>query len=98
MPLRALIAGAIAALAAGAPAGGSIEPAGARCTPTRADALGPFYEPGAPVRAKVGSGYLLTGKVRAARTCRPLPRARIEFWLVNERGEYDDEHRATVFS
>jgi protocatechuate 3,4-dioxygenase beta subunit len=30
--------------------------------------------------------------------CRPIPRARIEFWLVNERGHYDDAHRATVFA
>jgi hypothetical protein len=28
--------------------------------------------------------------------CRPVRRARIEFWLVNEQGEYDDAHRATV--
>jgi protocatechuate 3,4-dioxygenase beta subunit len=34
----------------------------------------------------------------AARTCRALARARIELWLVNEQGEYDDAHRATVFS
>ena len=27
-----------------------------------------------------------------------LARARIEFWLVNEQGEYDAAHRATVFS
>jgi protocatechuate 3,4-dioxygenase beta subunit len=69
------------------------------CTPTRADQLGPYYEPGAPVRSKVGSGgYVLTGRVLAARTCRALARARIELWLVNEQGEYDDAHRATVFS
>jgi catechol 1,2-dioxygenase len=68
------------------------------CRPTRADALGPFYEPGAPVRAKVGTGYLLTGRVLAARTCRAIPRARIEFWLANPQGQYDDAHRATVFT
>jgi protocatechuate 3,4-dioxygenase beta subunit len=69
------------------------------CTPTRSDSLGPYYEPGAPVRSKVGTGgYVLTGRVLATRTCRPLARARIEFWLVNEQGEYDDAHRATVFS
>jgi protocatechuate 3,4-dioxygenase beta subunit len=68
------------------------------CRPTRADALGPFYEPRAPVRAKVGTGYVLTGRVLAARTCRAIPRARIEFWLANPEGEYDDAHRATVFA
>lgn len=68
------------------------------CRPTQPDALGPFYEPGAPVRSKVGSGYVLSGRVLAAGTCRALARARIEFWLVNPQGEYDDAHRATVFA
>jgi protocatechuate 3,4-dioxygenase beta subunit len=68
------------------------------CRPTPPDALGPFYEPGAPVRSKVGSGYVLTGRVLAVRTCRAIPRARIEFWLANPSGEYDDAHRATVIA
>ena len=73
--------------------------ASSACAPTGSDSLGPYYEPGAPVRSKVGTGgYVLTGRVLATRTCRPLARARIEFWLVNEQGEYDDAHRATVFS
>jgi protocatechuate 3,4-dioxygenase beta subunit len=72
---------------------------GARgCVPTRADALGPFYEAGAPVRSKVGTGYLLSGRVLAARTCRPIAKARIELWLANPQGEYDDAHRATMFA
>jgi protocatechuate 3,4-dioxygenase beta subunit len=68
------------------------------CVPTRADALGPFYEAGAPVRSKVGTGYVLSGRVLAARTCRPIARARIELWLANPQGEYDDAHRATMFA
>lgn len=68
------------------------------CRPTLPDALGPFYEPGAPVRTNVGTGYVLRGRVLAARTCRAIPRARIEFWLVNPRGSYDDAHRATVIA
>ena len=66
------------------------------CRLTPPDALGPFYEPGAPVRSKVGSGYVLSGRVLAARTCRAIPRARVELWLANPQGEYDDAHRATV--
>jgi protocatechuate 3,4-dioxygenase beta subunit len=86
---------AAAALALGAPASSD----GTRgCTPTRADSLGPFYEPGAPVRSKVGTGYVLSGRVLAARTCRPLARARVELWLANPAGEYDDAHRATMFA
>jgi protocatechuate 3,4-dioxygenase beta subunit len=68
------------------------------CKPTQPDMLGPFYEPGAPVRTSVGSGYVLSGRVLAAKECKPISNARIEFWLANPRGEYDDAHRATVFA
>jgi protocatechuate 3,4-dioxygenase beta subunit len=68
------------------------------CKPTQPDMLGPFYEPGAPVRTSVGSGYVLSGAVLAADDCKPIRNARIEFWLANPRGEYDNAHRATVFA
>jgi catechol 1,2-dioxygenase len=68
----------------------------AGCEPTRPDMLGPFYEPNAPVRTSVGSGYVLSGSVLAAGGCEPVRDARIEFWLANPEGEYDDAHRATV--
>ena len=51
----------------------------ANCKPTQPDMLGPFYEPGAPVRTRVGSGYVLSGAVLAAQECKPIPKARIEF-------------------
>jgi catechol 1,2-dioxygenase len=70
----------------------------ANCKPTQPDMLGPFYEPGAPVRTSVGRGYLLSGTVLAAEECKPIPNAHIEFWLANPRGEYDDAHRATVLA
>jgi protocatechuate 3,4-dioxygenase beta subunit len=70
----------------------------ANCKPTQPDMLGPFYEPGAPVRTSVGSGYVLSGAVLAAEDCKPIRNARIEFWLANPSGEYDDAHRATVFT
>jgi protocatechuate 3,4-dioxygenase beta subunit len=68
----------------------------ASCEPTRPDMLGPFYEPNAPVRNSVGSGYVLAGTVLDAGDCEPVSGARIEFWLANPEGEYDDAHRATV--
>ena len=68
------------------------------CEPTPYDEIGPFYRPNAPIRAKVGKGYLLKGVVRSVTGCQPLPDAVIEFWLVNEQGEYDDQHRATVIA
>jgi protocatechuate 3,4-dioxygenase beta subunit len=70
----------------------------AKCKPTQPDMLGPFYEPGAPVRTSVSSGYELSGAVLAAEECKPIPNARIEFWLANPSGDYDDAHRATVLA
>jgi protocatechuate 3,4-dioxygenase beta subunit len=70
----------------------------ADCKPTQPDMLGPFYEPGAPVRTSVGSGYVLSGAVMDAEECKPIPNARIEFWLANPMGDYDDAHRATVLA
>jgi protocatechuate 3,4-dioxygenase beta subunit len=85
----------LAALAFGAGSAGS--DAASRCAPTRADSLGPFYEPGAPIRSKVGTGYVLRGRVLTT-GCRSIARARIEFWLANPRGVYDDAHRARMAS
>jgi len=65
------------------------------CTPTRPDDEGPFYKPNAPERATTGRGLLVTGTVRSASGCGPLPTAHIEWWSVNPRGAYDDDHRAT---
>jgi protocatechuate 3,4-dioxygenase beta subunit len=68
------------------------------CKPTEPDMLGPFYKSDAPVRSTVGKGYFMTGTVKSARDCSAIKGARIEFWLVNPGGTYDDDHRATVFS
>src|SRR5215208_3829112 len=70
----------------------------ADCKATQPDMLGPFYEPDAPVRTSVGSGYVLSGTVLAAEECKPIPNAHIEFWLANLIGDYDDAYRATVFA
>ena len=90
-----LVVLALTLLAVGAGSAGS--DAASRCAPTRADSLGPFYEPGAPVRSKVGTGYVLSGRVLTT-GCRAIGRARVELWLVNPRGQYDDAHRATVIA
>ncbi|TLM65587.1 MAG: intradiol ring-cleavage dioxygenase [Deltaproteobacteria bacterium] len=77
-------------------AGGS---AGAyRCTPTPPDADGPFYRPDAPVRSRIGSGYLLMGEVKSAADCRPVGGARIEIWMAGPDGLYGDPWRATTFA
>lgn len=69
-----------------------------KCEPTPADFLGPYYKPDAPVRSRIGEGYILVGEVVSATNCAPISNARIEFWLTNPAGLYDDDHRATVFS
>jgi protocatechuate 3,4-dioxygenase beta subunit len=67
------------------------------CTPTRADAPA-NYKPDAPVRNQIGAGgYRIEGIVMRV-DCTPVPEARIEFWLVNADGIYDDDHRATVIA
>jgi protocatechuate 3,4-dioxygenase beta subunit len=78
-------------------AGLSGAPVGAQgsCPPTRADMLGPFYKPDAPVRSRTGDGLVVSGTVRSAATCAPLPGARIEWWSADTRGEYQDSLRAT---
>lgn len=65
------------------------------CTPTAADALGPFYQPNAPERSSTGQGLILTGTVRAMPACTPLGTARLEWWAANTQGDYDAAHRAT---
>lgn len=72
--------------------------AAGNCVPTPADYLGPFYEPGAPVRSSVGEGYILEGVIMSTIDCSPIAKARIELWLANPAGSYDDAHRATIFS
>ena len=70
----------------------------AGCTPTRADGEGPFYVPNAPERASVGQGHMLRGVVRRSPECQPIPGAKIEFWQVGPDAQYDDAHRATLYS
>jgi protocatechuate 3,4-dioxygenase beta subunit len=69
-----------------------------KCQPTPPDSLGPFYKPDAPVRSKVGEGYVLRGVVRSAKDCQPLPDALIELWMADPDGKYTDEYRAKVIA
>ncbi len=70
----------------------------ADCERTQPDMLGPFYVPGAPVRAGVDTGYVMSGNVLSVDGCEPVRGAQIEFWLANSHGVYDDAHRATVLA
>jgi len=74
---------------------GTVSAAPPACVLTRADGLGPFYEPDAPERDHTGQGLVISGTVRSARDCSPLGGAMIEWWSANPRGDYDKGHRAT---
>ena len=65
------------------------------CAPTRPDAEGPFYKANTPKRNTTGKGLVISGTVRSASDCNPLPGAKIEWWSADSAGEYKDDHRAT---
>jgi protocatechuate 3,4-dioxygenase beta subunit len=61
------------------------------------------YLPGSPVRAVAGRGHVISGVVRSSKTCRPIARARLEFFHAGPDGNYSDgvsswAGRATVFT
>ena len=68
------------------------------CEPTRSDAMGPYYEPGAPFRSKVGEGYVLTGIIRSSEDCESIPKAVVEIWMAGPDGDYSDEYRARLIA
>ena len=70
----------------------------AECSPTPRDAMGPYYEPDAPMRSRVGEGYTLSGVVRSAGDCSALEGAMIELWMTGPDGRYADEYRARMRS
>jgi protocatechuate 3,4-dioxygenase beta subunit len=68
----------------------------ATCTATPQD-VPANYRAGAPVRSSIGGGgYVFGGTVRSSPGCVPIGAARVELWLANPSGTYDDDHRATV--
>lgn len=71
---------------------------GYRCQPTVEDEMGPFYRPGAPLRSRIGAGYLLSGTVRSAATCAAITSPLIELWQAGPDGRYADAYRAAIIS
>jgi len=67
--------------------------AAARCQLTQGNGIDPDYIPNAPLRSRVGTGFILTGVVRSGIDCSPIAGARVEFWLRNPNGQYDALHR-----
>jgi protocatechuate 3,4-dioxygenase beta subunit len=58
------------------------------CKPTPEDAFGPFSRISPPLRAKIGTGHVLTGVVLSVLDCKPIRGARVEFMQANKRGVY----------
>ena len=58
------------------------------CKPTPEDAFGPFGRVSPPLRAKIGTGHVLTGVVLSVLDCKPIRGARVEFMQANKRGVY----------
>ena len=68
----------------------------ATCTPTPADVFGPFGRGQPPLRAKIGTGHVLTGVVLSALDCKPLAGATVELWQAGRNGRYTRAGSATV--
>ena len=68
------------------------------CTPTPVDGFGPFGRGEPPVRAKIGTGHVLTGVVLSAATCKPLRGAHVSLWQENAKGLYTRASSATVIT
>lgn len=95
-----LVVALLAATSFGASVGmadASPPPAAApRCTIT--ESAGSYdYKPNAPLRSRVGSGFVLSGIIRSGIDCAALPKARVEIWLQGPNG-YDDAHRGAVLT
>ncbi len=71
------------------------------CTPTTADALGPYYIAGAPAVVDLagserGQAIAISGLVLDTR-CEPIANAQVEIWQADDGGDYhDDKLRASI--
>ena len=66
------------------------------CKATRSNPGGTNnYIPDAPAADSLGSGFVITGRVRAADDCKPLEDVRVQVWLATETGGEQD-NRASV--
>jgi protocatechuate 3,4-dioxygenase beta subunit len=85
------VVGVIVALSAGSVGAASHQ---TRCAPTANDGGGPDRGT-PPLRAKIGTGHVLTGIVLST-SWAPLAGARVSFWQSNAKGVYAASGSATV--
>ena len=69
-----------------------------RCRPTPQDGFGPFGRGMPPLRAKIGSGHVLTGVVISAADCRPIRGAHVQLWQASRNGRYTTASSGTVLT
>jgi len=85
-----------ASAGAGAGGDGDAERRERRCEATESNPGGTNnFLPDAPAQGSLGSGFVITGLVRAADGCRPLQDVRVQVWLATETGGEQD-NRASV--
>jgi protocatechuate 3,4-dioxygenase beta subunit len=82
----------LAALAGGSSASSAVT---ATCRPTLVDGGGPFGQGEPPIRAKIGKGLVVSGVVLDT-SCRPVPRAHVQFWQSSKDGVYRLSGSGTV--
>jgi protocatechuate 3,4-dioxygenase beta subunit len=90
--------GSLTAAAVLATSAGAARPGAPGCTATPEDFAGPFGRGAPPVRAKIGTGHVLTGIVLSALNCRPLRGAQVQLWQSNRQGRYTRATSATVIT
>jgi protocatechuate 3,4-dioxygenase beta subunit len=84
---------------AGLPAASAVSAApAAACSATPSDGFGPFGRGAPPLRAKIGTGHVLTGVVLSALDCKPLRGAQVQLWQSNAKGRYTPALSATVIT
>ena len=88
---------ALIALVCVAAATASSAPAQARCQPTPNDGAGPFSRGAPPLRAKIGTGHVLTGVVLST-DCKPLAGARVQLSQANRNYVYTRALSGTVIT
>ncbi len=79
-------------------AGAVRAPAAGGCPATANDGFGPFGQGLPPLRAKTGTGHVLTGVVLSAVNCKPVPNAQVQLWQSNTKGVYVRKLSATVLT
>jgi protocatechuate 3,4-dioxygenase beta subunit len=94
-----VLAAVLAACIAGLSTHAAAAPVAPSCRPTEGDAFGPFQGTGAtpPLRAKIGTGYVLTGRVLRYPECTPIRDALVDFWQAGSNG-YTRNGRGSVIT